>query len=223
MMQVFLVGAGGVGKTTLMMNYLHKSSHEATFKIISEVARQHIKEVGISQSDLEDHDVFWDLQVNVAKLQLEKERMMEGKQFISDRSIVDAIVYASLCNIDRFPLLRKELLCDSQKKDSGMFIPNNAAEDLLNPLFQDSDVAHEIVDRYRNSLVVLVHPFNQKASEDDGVRKVMKGNELYEFTRRCRVVLGLLNVSFLELVDPAPAARVSALERAICSSAEDLN
>jgi GTPase SAR1 family protein len=62
---IFLFGGGGVGKTTLLNLYVEK--YNGDVNVITEVARELLKERKIDQADLQDDDVFWDLQVQLRR------------------------------------------------------------------------------------------------------------------------------------------------------------
>eukprot|EP00978_Attheya_sp_CCMP212_P049618 scaffold688127_cov67-Attheya_sp.AAC.1 len=127
MASAFLIGAGGVGKTTLIEEYVRKTGTKAF--VIKEQARNYMKDKNIVQNDLDNDEVFWDLQIGIAQLQLKRELELEGQQFISDRSVVDAIAYAATRMPHRFPLLSKPN--KSQKRK-----PDDLARELLAPLLK---------------------------------------------------------------------------------------
>ena len=121
-------------------------------------------ELGVGQGDLSDNNLFWNLQTKIANRQMNEERKKKKSNpngtTISDRSVIDALVYAML----RFP--------------DGLPTSNNASKQLnarqivfngLSLLMGDQALAKEVVDRYRNSLVVLVSPFDDSDAIDDKV------------------------------------------------------
>lgn len=97
-----------------------------------------MKENHISQADLTNDSVFWDLQVEVAKKQMWRENELDGQDFISDRSVVDALVYATMRKPERFPSLASDeemLPANFLSTNSEIYsFKNDAAERLLIPL-----------------------------------------------------------------------------------------
>jgi nicotinamide riboside kinase len=202
---VFVIGAGGVGKTTLINRYITECGSKAV--LVKELARTFMNENNISQADLENESVLWNLQAGIVKGQMGRENELDGQDFISDRSVVDALVYAAMIKPHRFPQLTRDN--DSFRNDS--------AERLLSPLTGDSEAARKnvrrMVLRYRRSLVVLVYPFNH-CIVDDGVRLVMNEHELFRYTELCGRILRILGVPFFDLHEAELPMRVELLKKA---------
>jgi len=106
MASVFVIGAGGVGKSTLIGAYAQESGSKAV--IIKELARDLMKESAIHQEDLANDHVFWKLQVGILLLQINREEELEGQHFVSDRSGLHPLIYAALLKPHLFPLLTND-------------------------------------------------------------------------------------------------------------------
>ena len=210
--RIFLFGAGGVGKTTLLDLFVHK--YPGKYSVISEVARALLEENKISQSDLQDDGVFWDLQIQIVRRQLNEERRHELAGFdeilptrhgyILDRCVLDALVYASLRFPDRFTLL-PQATTEIERAE------------LLIPLTGDIQTSEEVIRRYRRSIIALVCPFDTNGASDDGVRLVMNSTELEEYTARCRLVLEALSIPSVEIAYRRPSDRLRLLEEALAT------
>jgi nicotinamide riboside kinase len=209
---IFLFGGGGVGKTTLLNFYVER--YNGNVHVITEVARPLLKERNIDQADLQDDDVFWDLQIQIARRQLQEEQRHElavsadnlkaRRGYISDRCVLDTLVYSSLRFPERFPLLQHA----STEKERA---------ELLAPLTGDMQTAEEVIRRYRKSTMALICPFDSNDAVDDGVRLVMTRKELEEYTERCRLVLTALDIQSVEIAVQGPSERLQLLEEAIAS------
>eukprot|EP00977_Amphora_coffeiformis_P014749 scaffold4223_cov189-Amphora_coffeaeformis.AAC.9 len=197
MTSVFLIGAGGVGKTTLVELFLQKSKGE--FDLIKEVARKYIEENGMEQRDLKDKQNFWDLQIEIIKAQIDRENDMEGKDYISDRSIIDALTYSVMSKPSLFPLLKPEGREIGEGNDN--IIDREAGEDT-------SDIIDHVFGPLLGSL-------QGEDVEDDGVRLTMTPDELGEYTELCRRILGLLRIPFLDMQEKNLDTRAELLSRAL--------
>lgn len=196
----FLIGAGGTGKTTLADAFVAALSVDVS--TIHEVARGVMKEYCISQSDILNDDLYSNLQVRIATRQLEEERKHEasGSAYImSDRSVIDALVYSLI----RFP-------CVVESENKGL-------AGRLRELVGSEEAVEEVLCRYQSSLMVLLYPFDDNASIDDGVRLVMSNTELQNFTRQCRQVLEHFGIPFIELKEKSIKGRLDLLQKAIGS------
>jgi len=208
MSPLYVVGAGGTGKTTLINEYC-ATARTPKPRLIREVARTFMKHERISQADLENPVVFWKLQADVICAQINQEGSQHGHHYISDRSCLDALVYASICVPRRFPLLETETTIHTDPTETEV-------EALFAPLLgaDSREMIVDIVDRYRTSLFVLVHPFSDTV-EDDGVRKAFEPNELNRFTTMYQKILCLLRIPFLDLRERELAVRVRLLKQAL--------
>ena len=96
MVHLYVVGCGGVGKTTLIDDLVRKNWKKAT-KVprIHEVARKILAERKISGHQLSsDRQLFWNFQSIVIKEQIKQQSShRDSKELISDRCFLDAIVY----------------------------------------------------------------------------------------------------------------------------------
>ncbi|CAB9503935.1 expressed unknown protein [Seminavis robusta] len=201
---IFFMGGGGTGKTTLLNMYTKQRSRE--LGVITEVARSVMREKQILQVDLSRDDVFWDLQIQIAQQQIEQERTLETSivsNYISDRCVLDALAYATLRFPDSFPPLGSVPMTQS----------GQAA--LVKPLLGSSEVAAEVLKRYRGALMVLVRPFDSNDACDDGVRLVMSRKELDQYTARCRVLLDALEIPFVQVGKGKPNERLRFLEQCV--------
>ena len=105
---IFVSGAGGVGKTTLLEAlYADRRyvTHFGAHALISEVARQVIADRSLKTEDMNTNkdDVFWKLQWWIVEAQSALEKGMCGeRQVFSDRCCLDALVYAILKFPSRF-------------------------------------------------------------------------------------------------------------------------
>lgn len=200
----FLVGAGGTGKTTLSDLFVASAEGEENqIGKIQEVARTIIRERGIHQADLADDGLFNDLQVCIARRQLVEERKHQitssehGTLVISDRSVIDALVYSII------------------REDSDLQRTKNLVFQRLCELVGDECNGREVIDRYQNALVVLVHPFNDKDTVDDNVRLLMNNEELHKYTAVCQQILTLLDIPFVDLRERNKDVRLNLLQDAI--------
>jgi hypothetical protein len=188
----------------LIDRYITECGNKAV--LIKEVARTFIRDHNISQADLANESLFWDLQVGIVKEQLRRENELDGQDFISDRSVIDALVYAALRKPETFPSLMSD--DDWHKSD--------AAERLLIPLIGCSketlDDVSCMVRRYKRSLVILVHPFKYSIV-DDGTRLLMNEDELIDYSKLCCRILRMLGVPFVELRETELPKRVEILKR----------
>ena len=204
----FLVGAGGTGKTTLTDMFIAHSKGANVGKI-SEVARTFMKEHGISQADLSDTNLFSSLQKSIARRQLAEERKYEASKnsvVISDRSVIDAVVYSILT-----------LPCGGEREQMQPDAEKNLIFNRLSELVGSDDCAREVLRRYQSSMFVLVYPFNDDPSIDDHVRKLMSSAELDEFTSTCKMVLKVFDIAYLELEERSKKGRLAILQDAIRS------
>ena len=209
----FLVGAGGTGKTTLTDMFASSEGGPSVGKI-NEVARTIMKEHGISRADLSDDTLFLGLQKRIARRQLAEERKYEASEksvVISDRSVIDAVVYSIL----RLPCGGEAPHVQASEKD---LIFNRLSE-----LVGSDDCACELLHRYRASMIVLVHPFNDDPSIDDQVRILMSSAELDEFTSTCKRVLKLFDIAFLDLDERSKTGRLAILQDAIRSKTNSIS
>jgi nicotinamide riboside kinase len=87
----------------------------------------------------------------------------------------------------------------------------------LRELVGSEEAVEEVLCRYQSSLMVLLYPFDDNASIDDGVRLVMSNTELQNFTRQCRQVLEHFGIPFIELKEKSIKGRLDLLQKAIGS------
>lgn len=200
----FLVGAGGTGKTTLTDLFVENAQGEEIGKI-QEVARTVIQERNIHQADLANDGLFNDLQVRIARRQLIEERKQEitssehGALVISDRSVIDAVVYS---------IIRED-------SDLQTTFTKNSIFQRLCELVGDEVDGREVIHRYQSALIVLVHPFNDEDTVDDNVRLLMNSEECAKFTAVCQQILTLLDIPFIDLRETNKIVRLNLLQDAI--------
>lgn len=211
MASVFIAGAGGAGKTTLIDHFIRESGSSAT--VIKEIARTHMVSNDIRKEDLRNKETSWKLQCDIVQIQLRREMELEGSHFISDRSALDPLVYAAIIKPNMLPLLKNE----EPNWYSGASY--TLCEEMFAPLLDDGGDAwredvNAMVRRYRSSLFVLVHPFGDVV-EDDGVRTIMNRDELDRYTNLYRSALHILGIPFIDLREKELSARVHVLQRAI--------
>jgi predicted ATPase len=216
MVAIILLGAGGVGKTTLLKEFV--ASHPG-YTVQPEVARCLMAEKHISQADLKNPQTFWDLQLGIARRQQRRETEFDMCDSIADRCVIDALAYAAGLQPERFPLIRAgaPLKFDAAATHE-LFQPllgehsTTGIAGTVSPTWQ-ADV-DSMVSRYKHSLVVLVYPFTGTV-QDDGTRKVMSAVELQAYTERCATALQLLGVPFLHLKACDLGERVQTLHDAV--------
>lgn len=208
----FIVGAGGVGKTTLIDEYIRVVRANEKPLLIREVARKHMVDNMITQKDLDNNETSWRLQCTIFHLQIKREKELDDQSFMSDRSGLDPLIYAALLRPNLFPLL--------MNGKEGHETNDNVLVELLQPLLGDGEdswrnaATNAMLERYRTSLFVLVHPFSENV-EDDGVRKVLSSEDLRQYTNVYRRALQLLRIPFLDLREGELSARVDILRRAM--------
>ena len=95
MVQVFLCGPGGAGKTTLC-EALAKKEQFKGYYFIKEVARNVMKEHNITKEAIEGYNLwqFIDFQNLILKYQYTEECKHEGENIVSDRCVIDCVAYS---------------------------------------------------------------------------------------------------------------------------------
>ena len=95
MVQVFLCGPGGAGKTTLSKE-LAKKKEFKDYYFIKEVARNVMKEHNITKEAMEGYNLqeFIDFQNLILKYQYTEECKHEGENIVSDRCVIDCVAYS---------------------------------------------------------------------------------------------------------------------------------
>ena len=95
MVQVFLCGPGGAGKTTLSEALAKKEEFKHYF-FIKEVARNVMKEHNITKKDIEGYNLqeFIGFQNLILKYQYTEECKHEGENMVSDRCVIDCVAYS---------------------------------------------------------------------------------------------------------------------------------
>jgi nicotinamide riboside kinase len=92
---VYIIGPQSTGKTTLV-NAMAQSL-EGDVHVIQEIARTVMRERGYSRNDVDsdNSERRFTLQQDIFNAQVEKEMMFlqSGKEFLSDRSAVDPLIY----------------------------------------------------------------------------------------------------------------------------------
>ncbi|KAJ3811693.1 AAA domain-containing protein [Lentinula lateritia] len=170
---IYIVGPSSTGKTTLC-NALATRLGLPPSMHITEVARAVMKEQGFTRADV--HSL--NMQHAIVKAQVSKDREARQKAaavgqavLLSDRSAVDAVVYAALSEL---------------KAKSG------STQALIScPDFQ------EVLPFYRSprSTFVLLRPIKEWMI-DDGVRSLEDGEHCHDMFVR---ILKELNISYIEL------------------------
>ena len=96
MTSIFISGAGGVGKTTLLEALADHPAYRAKFRDhaqIAEVARKVIAARDLKQADMNANkdDIFWKLQgwIAIAQQQEEQAAIKQGRPIFSDRCGLD--------------------------------------------------------------------------------------------------------------------------------------
>ncbi|KAK7047003.1 AAA domain-containing protein [Favolaschia claudopus] len=159
--RVYVVGPSSTGKTTLCDALAKRLGIEEN-RLIKEVARTVIKELGLSRSDIG----LLDMQKAIMLGHLKREQECEAETYLSDRSAVDPIVYAIFTAANaQDAVARKETLVSL-------------------PEFQ------EALPRYRQSLFILLGTVREWVV-DDGFRHVGDETKLLTIFRDVLVELGI--------------------------------
>ena len=236
MLQIFVCGAGGVGKTTLtnaffehckQRNGIVKSHgktvliNESTTDRIHEVARKLMQHHEITRNDLQtDVDIWWKLQGLIVQKQLEEERQVTKPILISDRSILDCVAYGLQMMKWRFDASLYDLFMEGNESHVSDEVQKKLSDWCLSPFASDSKTTEQImasIERYRNSLYILLHPRPDQmlGNEDDGTRYQMSKNQLEEYTRIYQKILQALNIPFVDLTTPDKEQRLNIFEDAL--------
>ena len=67
----------------------------------------------------------------------------------------------------------------------------------------------EAVKRYKQSLFFLVHPWNDKATKDDGIRMPLSANDCVIYTSLLKQLLQNFEIEFIELSKPELKNRIT--------------
>ncbi|PYI02588.1 hypothetical protein BO78DRAFT_422377 [Aspergillus sclerotiicarbonarius CBS 121057] len=151
---IYIVGAHCTGKTTLIEALRHVSVrlaskiHAENPAIIDEVVRHVMRTDDFNASHVRHPTAGLELQKRTLLAQFKAEEVMDKKQFLSDRSGIDPIVYA------------------------GFFLGRPAAEALaaLNEW-------HDLRERMKKALVIVCDPVNESWLSSDGVRMTCESIE----------------------------------------------
>ena len=232
MVHLYVVGCGGVGKTTIINELVKQEPKKKVQpKRIYEVARKLLKDKGISGVELtSNQNLFWSFQSLVIQEQLRRESEIEARQkLFSDRCFLDAIIYGLTFFQDKF----NQRVFNSLK--SLKFMPNSPLKndlkvEILSPFCNNDGVSIDTMltalERYRRSLIVLVHPWgwNGKGKDalvNDGTRKSMTSNEVNEFTELYESVLRLFEVPFVALKSKELSHRVKLVQDLLSGVSEN--
>ena len=74
---------------------------------------------------------------------------------------------------------------------------------------------NESVERYRESMFVLVYPWNDKATKDDGVRLSMSAYDCVVFTSILKQLLQKFAINFVEVKEPELQERIKVIASAL--------
>ena len=218
MLQIFVCGAQGVGKTTLINTFLQRCKYnngvvknskkivinENTTTRIQEIARRILEQHGITTGiELQqDKNLMWQLQKWIIKKQIQEECQANKSIVIIDRSILDPMVYGLQIFKERFDTTMYEAFMkegdDALDDDEycakffGWFFP---------PFVDDDKGISQIIasiERCRKAIFILVSPRPDQIShnEHDPIRYPMVTEELEEYTNIYKKVLKKLRIPF---------------------------
>ncbi|XP_057317089.1 uncharacterized protein LOC130662285 [Hydractinia symbiolongicarpus] len=197
MVQIYLCGPGGAGKTTLMKQFCAEKPFD-TYTQLKEVARTLMKQENIQKSDLERYNLqeFFNFQNLILKRQFYEEEKMSGGNFVSDRSVMDCLAY----------------LYWKMEKDEQY-------ELRIETLLQDNkaliELANEAIQRYQHSLIVVVQPWECSSPKEDGTRLSMSYTESKRFVEILHILLKQYHIGYIDLDISELNERVKVLKEAV--------
>ena len=232
MLEIYICGAGGVGKSTLLAKFLERcktnggyvvgerkiSMNMDTINVIQEVARRILNEKGITRSEqLNDKMLMWQLQGWIIKRQMQEALQNNKPVLIGDRSILDPMVHGLQMFKEKFEATMYSYFMkgdEIQENDYTRF-----CKWLILPFtdcHEDFKQIIEMLSKYRNAIFVLVHPRPNQVvcNQYDPLRYPMCSEELEEFTTIYQKVLNNLQIPFINVINPDLERRLDMFEDA---------